>query len=373
MPWRQLGVLALIALLLAVTAAVYVGSQPRPPEPFGLASNGQLAYAADGDLYVRDTIDGPARPLLTGPEVETGALYSPQGDRLIVFREVDGGEDLWLTTPAGEEPVRLGGPYVADWADIAPDGSAIAVGHVKAGIPVIDLVRFDGSGSTRIADIPAMSPTFRPPDGRQLLFRGQEAGRWGFYLLDLATNERVRLDLEQSGLEASGYDLRSPAWSPTGEQLAYDSLEELPGSQLGTPGLRVHVATVGPDGEIIDHRRLEADPVADDELAPIFTPDGRWIVFQQRFGWSPPDPASGVPTIDRVLVVPADGSAPARSVGVESVNGDGLWFLPAPDGSSVLVHLSKEAEDWMIDPVAGTASLTDLDSTTGVAWQRRGH
>ena len=35
LPWRQLGVLALIALLVVSAIAAYVGSQPRLPAPFG--------------------------------------------------------------------------------------------------------------------------------------------------------------------------------------------------------------------------------------------------------------------------------------------------------------------------------------------------
>jgi hypothetical protein len=38
----------------------------------------------------------------------------------------------------------------------------------------------------------------------------------------------------------------------------------------------------------------------------------------------------------------------------------------------MLVHSWTEAEDWLIDPVAETATLTDLASTSGVSWQRRG-
>ena len=61
-PWRAIGVLALIGLLLAATAAVYVGSQPRIPPPFGLAANGQVVFTQDGDVFVRDRIDGAHAP-----------------------------------------------------------------------------------------------------------------------------------------------------------------------------------------------------------------------------------------------------------------------------------------------------------------------
>lgn len=51
MPWRQLGVLALIALLLAAAIVGYVASQQtRLPAPFGPARNGQVVYADKGDI-----------------------------------------------------------------------------------------------------------------------------------------------------------------------------------------------------------------------------------------------------------------------------------------------------------------------------------
>jgi hypothetical protein len=54
MPWRQIGVLALIAMLLVAALAVYVGShQQRLPSPFGIAANGIIAYVRDGKLVTQ--------------------------------------------------------------------------------------------------------------------------------------------------------------------------------------------------------------------------------------------------------------------------------------------------------------------------------
>ena len=55
-----------------------------------------------------------------------------------------------------------------------------------------------------------------------------------------------------------------------------------------------------------------------------------------------------------------------------SKNGDGVGYVVAPDGTSLIAHLWAEGEDWLIDPAAGTAVLTDLGSESGVSWQRRG-
>lgn len=216
-----------------------------------------------------------------------------------------------------------------------------------------------------------MSPSWRPPSGTQLLFRGQTDGRWGLYLVDLAGGKPGYLDLEQQGLEASAYDLQAPAWSPTGDRLAFHTLVDLPKSQLQTPGFRITIASIGPSGDVTGERPLEFSERADDELSVAFTPDGTQIVFQQRFGWTPSNPASGTPTVDRLFMAAADGSGSARDLGVISTNGDGIAFAVAPDGTSLLAHLWAEEEDWLIDPAAGTAGLTDLGSSSGVTWQRR--
>src|SRR6188472_4276957 len=63
-PWRQIGVLALIALLIAGLVAVYIGSQPRLPAPFGVAGNGSIVFVDDGDIYVSDTLTGTPRLLI---------------------------------------------------------------------------------------------------------------------------------------------------------------------------------------------------------------------------------------------------------------------------------------------------------------------
>ena len=372
-PWRTIGVLALVGLLMAAALAVLVGSRPRPPAPFGPAENGRLVYTNDGDVHVRATPDGAPSVLIASPEVETGALFSPLGDRLAVIREVDGGEDLWTGAADGSGLTRLGGPYDGiDWVEWSPSQTHIVVGHQATGMPRIDRVATDGSGSERLVDFPAMWPTYRPPTGDQILFRGQEGGRWGFYLIDADGGTPVRLDLQHEVLEGSSFDFRGPAWSPTGDRLAFDSLVALPRSQLRTPGLRINVASIDADGAVISQVALEFDARADDELSASFTPDGTKILFQQRFGWTPPDPASGTPTVDRLFIAPADGRGPATPLGVTSTNGDGVGFIVAPDGTSVIAHLWAEGEDWLIDPTAGTATMTDLASDNGVSWQRRG-
>src|SRR3954447_13755645 len=52
LPWRGFAVALVIIALLVVGAAVYVGTRPtKVPPPFGPARNGQIVFAANGDIF----------------------------------------------------------------------------------------------------------------------------------------------------------------------------------------------------------------------------------------------------------------------------------------------------------------------------------
>ena len=64
-PWRTIALLAALVLLLAAAVALYVGSRPRLPAPFGPAANGLVAYAEDGDIWTVDPITGVRKAIVT--------------------------------------------------------------------------------------------------------------------------------------------------------------------------------------------------------------------------------------------------------------------------------------------------------------------
>jgi Tol biopolymer transport system component len=371
-PWRALATIALIALLIAAVAAAYVGSRPPLPAPFGVAANGRLAYNADGDVFIRDTLEGPSRAIMSGPTTDSIVGFSPRGDRLLLARQTDASYELFVAAADGSGPHRIGGPYVnpgrVDWS---PDGSQIAISHAPGGVKTVVIVAADGSGEHALdVGMPAEDASWRPPLGQQLLFRGQLADGWALHVVTAAGGRATRLALHEDRLEAGDYDSRGASWSPTGDRILYESLEPLPGSQLGTDGLRLHVASIDPAGAATDIRRLEFDPFDDDELNATFTPDGQRIVFQRRLGWTPADPSSGTPTTDSLLIAAADGTGSATPLRVGSINGDGLSYALAPDGRSVIAHLWAEGQDWIIDLDGGLPRLADFASLEGVSWQR---
>ena len=230
MPWRQLGILALIGLLLAVAAVAYVGARrDRLACPaFGLAGNGVIALVKDGDIVVADRPGGETRPLVAGPEVDRSPMFSPDGTKLAFLRDTE-----LRIVPDGRRCRR-------HERRPDPDGTHGRWGGVelRAGWPIAHRSRDDrrrkarrhppgrpGSGTYRpghpVADSSmelAMGGSPLPPDEPPGDPRRRAAGS------GRSARDRV-YDLATGGIrtivEPAGY-VHDVAWSPTGEHISYD-------------------------------------------------------------------------------------------------------------------------------------------------------
>ena len=264
--WRMIAAIALLLLALAASAVFVVGTRrPALPSPFGAAANGPIISSWLGDIYIRDTFTTTPRILLGGPQEDAVAGFSRDGTRFAYFRKHEASVhlDLWVADTDGSAATRLGGPYdrtswdVFDWS---PLGDLIAVSYVEPASggdrPVIDLVRTDGSGSTRLAvTMDAADPAWRPGDAGQLTFRGEGPDGSGIYLAQHDGSSPVRLAIDATGAKGGDQDFKNLSWSPRGDRLTYNLAEPVPGA-AGDVLYRLYVATVGPAGEILDQRRL---------------------------------------------------------------------------------------------------------------------
>jgi len=188
--WRLVAIVALLILALAA-AALYAGSQQRRlPAPFGPADNGVIPYVAQGDLYVGDPITGESRLLVSGPGDDAVPLFSPDGTRVAFIRDVGTTAvkpfDIYVVQEDGADPVKITREPI--WNSMlqtwTPDGRSLAViEKVDAGTNRLDL--YDATGNGHVETILSAAQLdlidFRPPDGREIIFRGRIDGAYGLF------------------------------------------------------------------------------------------------------------------------------------------------------------------------------------------------
>jgi dipeptidyl aminopeptidase/acylaminoacyl peptidase len=368
LPVRQLVLLLIIVALVAASLAIFVGSGRRLPPPFGPAANGQLVYGSGGDLYVRDSVDGPARLLLGGAGDQAGVIVSPDG-QLVAYDDYSGTAGLgsganpheWVANIDGSNPRQvLDEEYTFVSFAWAPDSRSILIGTAPKDVPHLWIAPADGSGARQLA-----FDSMRPMDGAWdpitpggLVVRGEDNATHlaDLYLIDGGGAIVRPLGLKGQNLNGPQFEFSGETFSPDGRTIAYNAIEarEQPVNRF-----RVHVVNRDGTGD----RAIPA-PLATgfSQAWPQFSPDGKTLLLDT---WeSKPDGS----LIHQLAVAPADGSAVARRIGpvVDSTDQVKTW---SPDGSRILQCMCDRQELYTIDPVTG--SFEKLPWTGDLpGWQR---
>lgn len=369
-PWRQVGVLALIALLVAGTLAVYIGSQPRLPEPFGVAANGRVAFESGGDIYTADPATGVATAIATGPETDLGPNFSRDGTHVAFARRLDtgrvqlyiarsDGSDLTLVTP---DPILLTESLNGEaWEkyEFSPDGQSLVIATSDRGFSTLSIAQSDGGGVRRLdVRMAAYEPSFRPPDGGEIVFVGNDGtrgGSHGIFAVDPASGAVRTIVRPQAN-----FDLAGVRWSPDGSQITYTSWD------LNAHGLSARAHVISADGKGDRYLPMPREAIwnADAE----WSNDGSRLFLRRGY-------TGGVVDV-RPVVVPADGS----SVGVEFEYPGVIhaaccaaWEW-SPDDSRILVtptdHLGRPMQQVTIDSATGATRPAPWSSTSEPTWQR---
>jgi Tol biopolymer transport system component len=364
LPWRSISVaLVLLALLLAA-AALLVGTQRRVPEPFGLARNGLVAYEAGGDIYTADPVTGVATAIVSGPDKDSDPRFSLDGTRLVFERQAgiglaqlyvvpSGGGELTLLTP---EPLLLadaGFGRMWEKYEFSPDGTSVLIALSNQGIPGIAIARSDGSGIRHLdVGLPASEPSYRPPDGAEILFIGRSASERGLFAVDSATGT-VRSILRLS----PGYDLAGANWSPDGSRIAYWSWSTTDASMTA----KSHVIAADGTG----NKPLPAPSDAVWDAHSTWSNDGTRIFLVRGYTADNGDV--------RAVVLPADGSSAGTEIaaGVSPETGCCAAWAWSPDDSKILGRAANGAvQQLILDPATGDAGTAPWTSGSDPTWQR---
>jgi Tol biopolymer transport system component len=362
LPWRTIGLaLVLLALLVATVSALLLAGRPRLPAPFGPARNGFVAYASGGDIYTADPLSGGGTALVTGPETDLKPVWSGNGLRFVFERKVigDAGDGrLFVARADGSQLVAITPQPQSGLASYAfsPDGSEVAFTSGPDTNSELWIAKADGTGVRRIdVGMSVREPSYRPPNGAEIVFAGDSAIGAGIYAVDVATGT-VRTIVTPSG--GAGLDWVTVA--SDGSRVAYSASTADPSKNT----YRVQVSA-------LDGSRTLTLPM----------PQG--ATFQDGPAWS--NDSTRIAVIRgyaarnqeiTLAVLPADGS----TVGVETDRGltgccDTVYEW-APDDKSILMSPEDQSgqtkPQLLIDPLTGASRPTPWGGISDPAWQRLG-
>lgn len=364
----------LLGLLLAGLAALAGSTRTELPLPYGLATTGLVAYEAGGDLYTADAITGEARAIVSGPETDSNPQFSRDGTRIAFSRQVsaalaevytvrvDGGE-LHLLTP---EPIMLAYPGIGrEWElfEFSPDGRSVLISMVHEGRPSFAIAAGDGSG-IRILDVgmDATEPSFRPPDGAEVLFigRGRETQdgvpvtRRGVFAVDIETGA-----VRSLVTVPPGHNLAGASWSPDGAQVAYWQWTE-------EVGLTARSHVVAADGT--RNREIPAPAGAVWNAHATWSNDGERLFLVHGF-------TSDFADV-RGWLVPSDLGSPGVELvpaGFAETECCAAWSW-SPDDSTLFGRLvavgDQPARQVLVDVATGKAREPAWEARSAPSWQR---
>ena len=370
LPWRLLSVALLLIALLVGAAAVFIGSQHRLPAPFGVARNGLIAYARDGDIFATDPVTSRTSAVVTGPETDLGPTFSLDGTHLTFERKVRGslgagllyvvradGTDLTLVTP---DPIGQLNSYA-----FSPDGREILL-STGAGATSIVVAQADGTGvrTMELGNLVPSQPEFRPPTGDEIVFVGRADGPATGLFAVRPDGSGLRTVVEPSNLV-----IAAPKWASDGTRIAYTAWAV--DYQTNAEGSLARAYVVSADGQ--GTRPFRDLPKDDLEGVVAWSNDGTRILLSGCYA-RPPGVQQCGSTFSKI---PSDGEGPVIQIDVPGgfPNADGTGHLWAPDDRSILTTpLGPQgrpiSSPLLWDPLTGRSQPTPWDQSGIPSWQR---
>ena len=309
----------------------------------------------ESSVYVVPATGGAPRKVSDGDAAQP--YFSPSGERLVYWSNRGGQRDIFTVAVAGGTAVAITNDAAVDWSPVwSPDGRFIYFASDRGGAMNLWRIAVDQS-TGRAAGVPepvtsgvqaaAGLPRFSR-DGSRLVFRSR-----------VASVNPVTIPFDPATLQAgtpvlleTQNNIRVPSGvSPDGKQVVYFAIGE--GQEdifIGSPG-----------GTI---RRITDDAARD--RGPVFTPDGRSLVFysnrEGQWGmWGIGVDGGGL----RKISLPAGGAV----YPIVSPKGDTIAFSGDNGRSSFTLQMSATAAG---EPTPLPGASVDGKYFTATAWSSDG-
>jgi dipeptidyl aminopeptidase/acylaminoacyl peptidase len=342
-----LALLALLVLLVVPPAAGFAQAPTRRPlraadvyqlrtvsDPQLSPDGAWVAYSvstadsakdkSDSDVWMTSWDGSQTIRLTSSPDGESTPRWSPD-NRYLAFvsgRQEGKGGQVWLLDRRGGEAQRLttlkGGIEEFAWS---PDSKRLV------------LVLDEETDSLARKDT-AEKKTPKPIVIDRYNFKRDITGYLGtkrthLALFDVATK---KLDTLTSEL----HDDDSPSWSPDGTRIAF--VREAPAEPGKARNSDVYVVDARAGGRA----KALTDFDGPDGGRPSWSPDGKWLAFTRG-----DEPKYSAYHLNRLAVVPSDGSAPARVV-TTSFDRPVSSVRFTADGRSVLATVADDRQEQLV-------------------------
>jgi Tol biopolymer transport system component len=347
-PWRTVGLLAVLALLLAAAVAFYVGNRSRLPAPYGLAANGLVAYAKDGDILTVDPATGAHQAVTSGPEEDQEPRWSLDGTRIAFLRgslDIDSKARLVIVDRQANVIAQTVVVEGVDSDSVAwsPDGRSITLagGAVNQRRTLYLVDAADGSVTPLAAAYEGLDVHWRPTDGRQLLVLGRTAEGVALLMVDVNDPTAVQT-VARAG---AGETLRPAGWTPDGRRVLYSRSPADSNGEAIERETRTHVLDLTMGSEVVI-----------DAGFPHVSNDGMRIVALDE---------AGLPCVASI-----EGGA-CIQIGSQAYAGShaagASW---APNDEFVMVRLANSSRTILLDPAGGTNLQPTWIEDGAESWQR---
>jgi Tol biopolymer transport system component len=367
LPWRQLSIAAILIIALIGGALAVLSSTPRPlPPPFGPAANGLIAYEVGGDIYVGNPASGDTKAIVTGPGTDTRPRFSLDGSTVVFGRDsgpglvqlyvvgADGSNLRALTdTPINLLVASIGRGWEA--YEFAPDGRSVLVSIDVNGIPAIGVIDVQ-TGALRTLDTDgfAIEPSYRPPDGHEILFiaRGSHT--------TLSAIDPTTGAIRQIYELPPRHDVAGASWSPDGSRIAYWAWS----NEFSGLSARTHIVNADGTGD----RELPMPPEAMWNAHASWSNDGTRIFTVRGYTADYRDVRGFVQSADGndpgIEVAPS-GSVENECCAAWSWSPDDRFLLGRPVAFS-----AARAPQVLIDVEKRKVVPTPWSATSDPTWQR---
>ena len=204
-------------------------------------------------VYVQDLVSRHRAVIANYKGSNSAPAWSPDGSRLAVALSRDGLTQVYIVNADGSGLRRLTNTNGIDTEpQFAPDGQSIYFTSDRSGGPQIYRMSVTGGDAQRVTFHGSYNISPRiSPDGKTLAYISRRDGRFQLYVLDLATDQEMRLS-------DTGRD-ESPSFSPNGKYIMYAT----------EAGRRGTLAAVSVDGRVKYRLTLQAGDVREPTWGPF--------------------------------------------------------------------------------------------------------